>query len=377
MSEDKPKKPSTPAAVKAPISEVLESVRDKIEDADNILVTLSKNPTIDEISSAIALTLALNELGKHATAIFSGKAPEVLEFLEPEKTFESNTDSLQDFIIALNKEKADHLRYKIEGDYVKVYITPYKTTISEEDLEFSRGEINVDLIIAINVTSVDDLDAALQKHGRILHDATIINISNAIPGHIGGTEWNEGKASSIAEMLTQLFDTLSVEKTNNISTALLTGIISATDRFSNEKTTPEVMALSAKLMENGADQQLINAHMKPKEEPKETAPEYKEVAPDSIDADGEAEEESNIATKNAPEPEKQEEDKTEFEISHDLPTDQAPQSTLTPEQELEKLISGSANAAPQPKDLMQELVDSAKRSQQKKISLQNQQQNCL
>ena len=60
---------------------------------------------------------------------------------------ETGTESLQDFVIALNKDKADHLRYKIDGDFVKVYVTPYKTTISGDDIEFSRGDYNVDLVI--------------------------------------------------------------------------------------------------------------------------------------------------------------------------------------------------------------------------------------
>jgi len=92
-------------------------------------VTLSRDPSVDEMAAAIGLTLMLDNMGKLATAIYSGKTPNALEFLEPKKTFESNTNSLQDFIIALNKDKADHLRYKIEDDFVKVYITHYRTTI--------------------------------------------------------------------------------------------------------------------------------------------------------------------------------------------------------------------------------------------------------
>ena len=140
MPEEKKKvveKTETPK-VKAPISETLERVVEKIEDADNILVTLSRNPSVDEMASAIALTLALDQVGKHATAIYSGKTPNAIQFLEPENTFESDTNSLQDFIIALNKEKADHLRYKIEGDFVKVYITPYKTVRHEHCMNVLR-----------------------------------------------------------------------------------------------------------------------------------------------------------------------------------------------------------------------------------------------
>ena len=131
-------------AVVESVEDLLPQVVEKVKEGENVLVALSNDPSVDEMSAAIALTMALDELGKHATAIYSGKTPNVLEFLKPEETFEVNTNSLQDFIIALNKDKADHLRYKIDGDYVKVFITPYKTTLDESDLEFSRGDYNVD-----------------------------------------------------------------------------------------------------------------------------------------------------------------------------------------------------------------------------------------
>ena len=115
-------------------TDIVAQVAERIRTSDNVLVALSKDPSVDELSAALGLTFMLDKIGKRATAIFSGAIPNAIEFLEPEKTFEANTDSLQDFIIALDKEKADHLRYKIDGDYVKVFITPYKTTINESDM---------------------------------------------------------------------------------------------------------------------------------------------------------------------------------------------------------------------------------------------------
>ena len=84
-------------------NDTLSKVIGKIENANNILVAVSKDPTADELSAALGLTLMLDEMGKHATAIYSGKTPDALHFLKPEQTFESNTNSLQDFIIALDK----------------------------------------------------------------------------------------------------------------------------------------------------------------------------------------------------------------------------------------------------------------------------------
>ena len=74
---------------------------EKIKNSSNILVALNNNPTVDELCAALATTLLINKMDKHATAIVSGDIPNALEFLEPDKTFEKNVDSLRDFIIAL------------------------------------------------------------------------------------------------------------------------------------------------------------------------------------------------------------------------------------------------------------------------------------
>lgn len=284
-SEDKKREDEKIDEAKAPeISGELQMVVEKINAAESVLVTLSRDPSVDDIAAAIGLTLALSNSGKHTTAIYSGKTPNALEFLKPEKTFETNTNSLQDFIIALAKDKADHLRYKIEGDFVKVYITPYKTTITENDLEFSHGDVNVDLVVSLNVKDENDLDAALAEHGRILHGAEIVNISNGEPGGMRGVKWNDEKASSVSEMVVKLIDAMAGEAgagviSADIATALLTGIEAATDRFSNEKTTPEVLALSSRLMGAGADQQLIVSNIMKKDEPEAAVAEAPVEAP--------------------------------------------------------------------------------------------------
>lgn len=238
---------------------IKKQIIEKIKDSTNVLVALSNNPSVDELSAALGLTLAINKLEKHATAIFSGKIPAAIDFLEPQKTFESNVTSLQDFIIALDKEKADHLRYKVDGDMVKIFITPYRTTIDERDLEYSQGDYNVDFVIAIGVNSEDDLDTALSSHGQILSDATVASISLEEDSSLGSISWNDKNASSYSEITSALIKDMGDKELmdEQISTALLTGIVAATDRFSNAKTSSRVMTVAADLMAAGANQQLI------------------------------------------------------------------------------------------------------------------------
>ena len=243
-------------------------VANKIFEAKNVLVALSSDPSVDEMAAAIGLTLYLDRLGKRATAIYSGSTPNALEFLEPEKTFESSADTLQDFVIALNKDKADHLRYKLDGEYVKIYITPYKARIDSRDLEFTYGDYNVDLVLALDVTNGADLDSALREHGRIMHDAVVVNITTGNPGKFGEIEWNDKRASSISEMIAKLLYSMGgeaqIEKGD--ATAFLTGIVAATNRFSNAKTTPDTMQIASRLMESGANQQLISKNITPEVE---------------------------------------------------------------------------------------------------------------
>jgi len=254
---------------------------EKLKGANNVLVTVSSNPSVDQLAVCIGLTIFLNKLGKHATAVFSGNVPSTLDFLKPEETLEKNTDSLRDFIIALDKAKADKLRYKVEENVVKIFITPYKTSITEGDLDFSQGDFNVDVVLCLGVQQQQDLDQAITAHGRILHDAVVTSINTTGVTELASVNWANTNASSLSEMGVELVDALGKDLMDGqIATALLTGIVAETDRFSNEKTSPETMRLSAELMTAGANQQLVATEL---QAPLQTgtAEVHDEGAPDS------------------------------------------------------------------------------------------------
>lgn len=243
-------------------TEIMSSVASKIGESHNILVALSSDPSIDELAAAIGLSLFLDRIGKRVTAIYSGNTPNVLKFLKPEETFEQSADILQDFVIALNKEKADHLRYKLDGDYVKIFITPYRSRITADDLEFSYGDFNVDLVIALDVANGVDLDDALREHGRIMHDAVVVNVTTGKPGKLGEIEWSDKTASSVSEMIAELLYGINKEGLQKEeATAFLSGIVASTNRFATASTTSRTMKLSARLIDSGANQQLISKNI--------------------------------------------------------------------------------------------------------------------
>ena len=311
---------------------------ERLKQAQNILITVSKNPTVDQLAAAIGLTLALGHLDKHATAVFSGTVPSTLEFLRPKETLEPNTDSLRDFIIALDKSKADKLRYKVEDNVVRIFITPFRTSISEKDLNFSQGDFNVDVVVALGVAEQQDLDEAIVSHGRILHDATVATINIGGQASLGSINWNVPDASSLSELVVNIVDALDKQIIDSqIATALLTGIVSATGRFRNDKTTPKTMSVSAELMAAGANQQLIATQLEAETQSADSSasqsgevpsqePPKKEKKPDpgTLEINHETSAETQEETKSEPEESEQAEqsDPTEEAVAEPAPRPQ-------------------------------------------------------
>lgn len=261
-----------------------QQIIEHLKKANNVLVTVSKDPSVDQLAAAIGMSLLLTKLNKHAAAVFSGQVPSTIEFLHPENTIEKTTDSLRDFIISLDKSKADKLRYKVEDEHVKIFITPYRSSISQDDLDFSQGDFNVDVILALGVRNQADIDQAIMAHGRILHDATVITVDLEQGADLTGVNWTDTHASSLCEMMTTIADDLKKDTLDaQIANALLTGIVAETARFSNQKTSATTMTASARLLAAGADQQLVAEQLQPKAEPVATGSEF--TAQPSVNTD--------------------------------------------------------------------------------------------
>jgi hypothetical protein len=304
---------------------------ERLGSAENILITVSDSPTVDQLAACIGLTLAFNKLGKNATAVFSGKVPSTLEFLQPERTLETNTNSLRDFIISLDKSKADKLRYKVEDEYVKIFITPYRTSINKDDLNFEQGDFNIDLIITLGVQDRTHLDGAIVAHGRILHDATVASISLSAPSELGTINWADPDASSLCEMASDLISEIDKSIVDSqIATALLTGMVAETDRFGNEKARPHTMSVAGVLMSAGASPQLVASKLQePEPEPEPEAEEPDGEIPEVV------EDQEDDSSEDAPAEEPKKNDGTiQIDHSEDPVPEESQTEDLKPEEEL-------------------------------------------
>jgi nanoRNase/pAp phosphatase (c-di-AMP/oligoRNAs hydrolase) len=260
----------------------------QLEKANSVLVTATGNPDIDQLSATFAMSQILNEMEKHVTTLISRPIPEKLEFLKGELEVTDNVDNLRDFVISLDKRLADHLHYKVVDEEVRVYITPYRTSIGAKDIRFGQGGFNVDAVIILGATELDQLEDVISDDAGVINTAPVTILTKGdIPSAIRGDNWHNPSISSLSEMVANFALNVPDQTvlTQASSQALLTGLITATKHFSNDKTTPQVMNIAAQMMSYGANQQTIVSRLGTANSIEELGPRMDEVTPLRINKD--------------------------------------------------------------------------------------------
>jgi hypothetical protein len=167
------------------------------------------------------------------------------------------------------------------------FITPYHARISQDDVRFGQGDFNVDAVVAIGVNTQQDIDEVIQKNSRVLSEAPVISVSvGSNPSAIGTIKWHDAQASGFSEVMVSTSEALQGNLLDeSISNTLLTGIIAATNHFTNSDTSPKVMTMAAQLMAAGADQQKIMQELKTEQSKNiiESAPQFNTQQPITSD----------------------------------------------------------------------------------------------
>lgn len=244
---------------------VQKNIIDLIKRSSKILVLPSSPPDGDSLGAAIALYLVLRKLDKEVTVLCSDPVPEVYDFLPNTKVIGDKLASSNDFIITLDcrRNKVDKIKSSIENDRVNIIISPADGQFSEQDISFTKGKIEYDLLIAVDTAELTQLRGIYEKNIEMFHQIPVINIDHHVSNtHFGKINYVDIMASSATELLLPLFEELGKEEgmdliDEDVATLLLTGIITDTGSFQNANTTPRSFQRASQLIAYGARQQEI------------------------------------------------------------------------------------------------------------------------
>jgi phosphoesterase RecJ-like protein len=180
-----------------------------LENKKNILIISHRGPDGDTLGSAAATAFFLESLEKKVSLFCIHEIPPLLSFINFEK-----------FILKNNPEELNLKKF--------------------------------DLIITVDCADLPQTGLS-EKLLQIKNQIPLINIDHhSTNPHYGDINIIDPRASATAEIIYNLFKKINIKFTKEITTALMTGILTDTTYFSNGATTEKAVSAAADLLSQGA-----------------------------------------------------------------------------------------------------------------------------
>lgn len=240
-----------------------------VNNSSHILILLPESPKHDLFCSALALSHFCEEKNIRTTIAFSDPYEETasLNFLpRPQDTVITHSIAgSRDLILSFNTtyNKILDVRTKTHDDRLEIHITPEHGMVDSRDFSFLPGKFPYDILLAIGATDKESMGKVYDDMPDVFYEIPIINIDNKSANEqYGQINIVNAVASSVSEVIGDIVEKLHTKKIPQpCAQCLLTGIISETNSFQNHNTTPHALTLASRLIECGADQQIIIRHL--------------------------------------------------------------------------------------------------------------------
>jgi phosphoesterase RecJ-like protein len=185
-------------------------VVERIRSARKVLTVCHENPEADALGSALAVALAVEELGGVATAVCSDLVPPMYGFMPRIDRFRQDPDP----------------------------------------------DLNYELIVVGDCGDLARVGSVLPRHAELFGRVPIVNIDHHISNTgFGAVDWIDATAAATCEMDTLLVPALGVPldaSDGAIAAALIAGIVIDTANFQHPNVTPRTLRAAADLVAVGA-----------------------------------------------------------------------------------------------------------------------------
>jgi len=238
-----------------------EQTLDQIKKSETILICVGKNPDGDALGSALSLCLVLKKMGKKADIVSPTAILNKYSFLPSADTITHKLEGVRDYILSLDidKEKLHQLRYEVQDNKLKIFITAKNSDLEEKDIVLESARFKYDLIIVLGTSDSENLGSIYDENSDLFYEAPVVNIDNNPSNeYFGKINLVDVTASSTSEIIFNLIVDIKEELIDEqVATNLLEGIIFKTNSFQNKNTTPKAFLAAASLIAKGANKQEI------------------------------------------------------------------------------------------------------------------------
>ena len=182
----------------------------RIRDARTVLTVCHENPEADALGSALAVALAVEQLGARATPVCSDPVPQMYGFMP----------------------RIDRFRQDPEAD------------------------LAYDLIVVGDCGDLARIGSVLGRHAELFGRVPIVNIDHHVSNTgFGVVDWIDPSAAATCEMDTLLMPALGLSldaADGSIAANLMAGVVIDTANFQHPNVTPRTLRVAAELVAAGA-----------------------------------------------------------------------------------------------------------------------------
>ncbi|MDP3998405.1 MAG: DHH family phosphoesterase [bacterium] len=224
--------------------------------SQSILILTGKNPNPDTLGASLALYLALNRDGK-AVSIACPDEPTVgLSRLVGVDKVQNDLGG-QNLIVSFPYREGaiEKVSYNIEGEKFNLVIQPRvgMPSLSAQEVNFSQGGANADLIFVVGTSSLNRLGQIYEKDKDMYAKVSLVAIDHRGENeHYGRINLVDPRASSTSELVSLILTKLGMILDPDVAHNLLSGIDFATRNFSSPQTTVEAFEAAASCLKAGA-----------------------------------------------------------------------------------------------------------------------------
>ena len=160
-----------------------------IKKSQRILVLTHVRPDCDAISSTIAMKLILEKLGKKVDAVVPEGVSDVYKFLPQHTIISEHLQLNRDVVVKIKSPagKVGKISYhKDSENEVRLVISPAEGTISKEDLSIEHTGNPYDLIIILDVGSLDRVNGAFSDNKEAFQGVPLVVIDHHVTNNYFG-----------------------------------------------------------------------------------------------------------------------------------------------------------------------------------------------
>jgi len=234
--------------------DVLQQIKQTIDEAKRIIICLPKNSKPDNITAALTLKHILTSLDKTVEVISDNFLPSPeIKFLDSVSSVKPQLPALKQLVISIATKNTPlkEFSYNVGDENLEIFIEPEHGNYSPEDVKTQKIDYKFDLIITLGVASLESLGEVFRQAPDFFYTVPTINIdfrpSNERFGQINLIEL--GKAA-VSEIIYDLVLEIWEESVLNdqLATYLVTGIISETNGLKSPQLTPQLLTKVSKLI---------------------------------------------------------------------------------------------------------------------------------